>query len=320
MAKSVHSNADCRNPARLSVIKSVSALSPLNERWLSDACIRAALGSPPRQKSIQVFRNPILDRWLGRTHPALPALLFGPLIVVALVYARGRVAGQEFAGAFLGGLLGFTLLEYVLHRFVLHRPVGPARASRIAAFLRHGYHHAYPSDKGRLVLPPLVTIPFAVAIAVPAVLLLPFGEAAAAFAGTAAGYVTYDSTHWWLHHARPKWRVGRFLKRYHLLHHHHPSTGRFGVSTPLWDLVFGTYAPTRLPLADRKHRTSPLERTSSEPPTEASCTGPAARLESTGPVELPHRQLTQRSFGSSRESRARSRAELCPTRPPTRLT
>jgi len=153
------------------VIKSVSALSPLNERWLSDACVRAALGSPPRQKSIQVFRNPILDRWLGRTHPALPALLFGPLIVVALVYARGHVAGQDFAGAFLGGVLGFTLLEYLLHRFVLHRPVGPERASRIAAFLRHGNHHAYPSDEGRLVLPPLVTIPFAVAIAVPAVLL-----------------------------------------------------------------------------------------------------------------------------------------------------
>jgi len=273
------------------VIKSVSALSPLNERWLSDACIRAALGSPPRQKSIQVFRNPILDRWLGRTHPALPALLFGPLIVVALVYARGHVAGQDFAGAFLGGVLGFTLLEYLLHRFVLHRPVGPERASRIAAFLRHGYHHAYPSDEGRLVLPPLVTIPFAIAIAVPAVLLLPFGEAAAAFAGTAAGYVTYDSTHWWLHHARPKWRAGRFLKRYHLLHHHHPSAGRSGVSTPLWEeptLRHGCRWQTE------NTEPPPLERTSSEPPTEARCTGPAARSESTGPAPLPQPQLTSK--------------------------
>jgi sterol desaturase/sphingolipid hydroxylase (fatty acid hydroxylase superfamily) len=179
----------------------------------------------------------------------VPALLFGPVIVGALLYAVAHVALWVLVGAFLGGLLGLTLLEYSLHRFVLHRPVGVARASRIAAFLQHGYHHVYPNDEGRLVLPPMVTIPFALLVVAAYALLLPVGAAAAAFAGTATGYVAYDSMHWWLHHGRAKSRVGRWLKRYHLLHHHHHEAGRFGVSTPLWDFVFGTYVPTRLPAA-----------------------------------------------------------------------
>ncbi len=229
------------------MLKSVYELSPLHERWLTDVCIRAALDTPPRLKSIQVFRNPFMDRWFGRTHPAVPALMFSPLIVVAVLYARAGAPTLSWMGAFLGGLLGFTLLEYVLHRFLLHRPTGADRASRIAAFLRHGYHHAYPGDEGRLVLPPMVTIPFAIAVAAGYALILPIAVAAAAFAGTATGYVAYDSVHWWLHHGHTKSRAGRWLKRYHLLHHHQHEAARFGVSTPLWDFVFGTYAPARVP-------------------------------------------------------------------------
>lgn len=236
------------------MLRSVSELSPLHERWLTEVCVHAALGEAPRQQSIQVFRNPFMDRWLGRTHPAVPALLFSPLIVASAFFAHSRLVLWGWVGAFLGGLLGLTLLEYLLHRFVLHRRVGPDRASRIAAFLHHGYHHVYPNDEGRLVLPPMVTLPFAVVVFAVYALVLPTGVAAAAFAGTATGYVAYDSMHWWLHHGRARSRVGRWLKRYHLLHHHHQEGGRFGVSSPLWDLVFGTYVRTKIPAAARAQR------------------------------------------------------------------
>ena len=241
------------------MLKSVYELSPLHERWLTDVCIRAALEAPPRLKSIQVFRNPFMDRWFGRTHPAVPAVLFGPLIVAALLYAGTHVSALSWVGAFLAGLLGFTLLEYVLHRFVLHRPIGADRASRIAAFLHHGYHHAYPSDEGRLVLPPMVTIPFALGLIALYTLMFPLAVAAAVFAGTATGYVAYDSVHWWLHHGHTKSRAGRWLKRYHLLHHHQHNAARFGVSTPLWDFVFGTYAPARVSPRSRARSAGQVE-------------------------------------------------------------
>jgi sterol desaturase/sphingolipid hydroxylase (fatty acid hydroxylase superfamily) len=65
------------------------------------------------------------------------------------------------------------------------------------------------------------------------------------FAGTALGYLAYDYIHFYTHHARPRHAVGRWLRRYHLLHHHDQEEARFGVSSPLWDLVFGTYRPLR---------------------------------------------------------------------------
>jgi dihydroceramide fatty acyl 2-hydroxylase len=233
---------------QLDVAKMNSKPAP-GEQWLSDVCLRAAFGDPPRQRSIQVFRNPFIDRWFGRTHPAVPALVFAPLVVTALLYGQAHASIGFLIAAFVAGFLGLTLLEYVLHRFLLHRTPGPDRASQIAAFLRHGYHHVYPNDEGRLVLPPMATLPMGVGVAAVYALCLSPGVAAAAFAGTAAGYIAYDSMHWWLHHGRSNSRAGRWLKRYHLLHHHQGIEARFGVSTPLWDFVFGTYAPTRLPAA-----------------------------------------------------------------------
>ncbi len=35
-------------------------------------------------------------------------------------------------------------------------------------------------------------------------------------------------------------RVGRWLKRYHMIHHHTGIAARYGVSSPLWDYVFRT--------------------------------------------------------------------------------
>ncbi len=34
--------------------------------------------------------------------------------------------------------------------------------------------------------------------------------------------------------------LGQWLKHHHVLHHYQDFTKRFGVSTPLWDYVFGT--------------------------------------------------------------------------------
>jgi sterol desaturase/sphingolipid hydroxylase (fatty acid hydroxylase superfamily) len=60
------------------------------------------------------------------------------------------------------------------------------------------------------------------------------------FAGTSAGYITYDWVHYYTHHFRPKTRFGRYLRRYHMEHHYRDSDSHFGISSPLWDWVFGT--------------------------------------------------------------------------------
>jgi sterol desaturase/sphingolipid hydroxylase (fatty acid hydroxylase superfamily) len=65
----------------------------------------------------------------------------------------------------------------------------------------------------------------------------------ATMAGLLTGYIAYDMTHYYTHHGKPRSRVGKYLKRYHLAHHHKEPDRLFGVSNPLWDVVFRTGMP-----------------------------------------------------------------------------
>jgi sterol desaturase/sphingolipid hydroxylase (fatty acid hydroxylase superfamily) len=95
----------------------------------------------------------------------------------------------------------------------------------------------------RLVMPPSVSIPLALAFYGLFVLVL--GSLAPAFgSGFLAGYLAYDMTHYHMHHHIPRTAVGRWLRELHMRHHFQDDTAGFGVSAPWWDLVFGT-APAR---------------------------------------------------------------------------
>ncbi len=54
------------------------------------------------------------------------------------------------------------------------------------------------------------------------------------------GYLIYDITHYATHHFTMRRGIFKFLKRYHLKHHYKTPDLRYGVSSPLWDWVFGT--------------------------------------------------------------------------------
>ncbi len=59
-------------------------------------------------------------------------------------------------------------------------------------------------------------------------------------AGFVLGYMTYDLTHYYIHHFNPKTKLGLRLKKHHMLHHFKDPDSRFGVSNTVWDAVFGT--------------------------------------------------------------------------------
>ncbi len=58
------------------------------------------------------------------------------------------------------------------------------------------------------------------------------------------GYLAYDWTHYYTHHFRPRRGLGKWLRTYHLRHHYHDPNAYFGISSPLWDLLFGTFHGT----------------------------------------------------------------------------
>lgn len=160
-----------------------------------------------------------------------------PFIAAALLASAlciGTVLKYELVAAMIGALL-WTLVEYILHRAFLHH---------LPYFSDlHDHHHRAPRD---LIATPLwLSLLFTLtAVLFPASIILGFGCGAFFTAGMILGYLGYAIVHHGLHH----WHVGRrsYLyraKRRHALHHAFHDKGNFGVSTPLWDHVFGTSIP-----------------------------------------------------------------------------
>src|SRR5438045_2986065 len=54
------------------------------------------------------------------------------------------------------------------------------------------------------------------------------------------GYVCYDMLHYATHHFAMKRGIWLWLKQYHLRHHFKDDHVGYGISSPLWDLVFRT--------------------------------------------------------------------------------
>jgi sterol desaturase/sphingolipid hydroxylase (fatty acid hydroxylase superfamily) len=192
-----------------------------------------------RNETVRMFDNNVLE-FFSHSHPSVPLILFLPIIAYTL-YLSHWEKGLSFlatAGLFVAGLLVWTLFEYVMHRYVFHYRSKSPWAQRLH-FVVHGSHHDYPNDTSRISTPPSISLPVAVVFYLLCILVLGrFGPAV--FAGLALGYVCYETVHYAVHHFAMKQGVWKWLKHYHLRHHFHDDHTGYGVSSPLWDFVFGT--------------------------------------------------------------------------------
>ena len=194
--------------------------------------------SPP------LFRSRFLD-FFSRIHPAAPAVLFGPAIVVLVVLGANDGQGAfEIVGLALAGFLLWTLTEYWLHRKLFHWDPDHPIGHRLH-FIIHGVHHDHPNDRMRLVMPPAASIPLAALFFGAFWLVVGLPAAYPLFAGFLVGYLAYDYTHYYLHHFVPKSQLGKRLREQHMRHHFQDHRYGFGVSSPLWDRVFRTLPRTR---------------------------------------------------------------------------
>jgi len=188
--------------------------------------------SPP------LFQSDFLN-FFSRVHPAVPAVIFLPAIIAVewIGADRGYGAGQLVLLT-LAGIAFWTLTEYWLHRLVFHWEPDNSVGRRMH-FIIHGIHHDHPNDKLRLVMPPSVSIPLAALFFLGFWLVL--GEGAyPVFGGFILGYLVYDYTHYYVHHFVPKSRFGKVLREHHMRHHFQDHRYGYGVSSPIWDLVFRT--------------------------------------------------------------------------------
>jgi sterol desaturase/sphingolipid hydroxylase (fatty acid hydroxylase superfamily) len=59
--------------------------------------------------------------------------------------------------------------------------------------------------------------------------------------GFGVGYLSYDMVHYALHHIEAHGNnYFKKLQRYHNMHHYSGQDAAYGVTSKLWDMVFGT--------------------------------------------------------------------------------
>jgi sterol desaturase/sphingolipid hydroxylase (fatty acid hydroxylase superfamily) len=167
-------------------------------------------------------------------------ILYSVLVIASVAFAlRGSRSDQLlWVRAAIAGVGGWTLVEYLLHRFVFHR-------MPLIADLHHA-HHAAP--RAYLSTPTWVSLVVLGGLFfVPIWRLFTLNVAFGAVTGLVTGWLWYGFVHHVIHYRRPR-RLAVALKatsHRHLLHHSASGSGNYGVTTPIWDYVFGTNMSSR---------------------------------------------------------------------------
>ena len=192
----------------------------------------------------RLFKNEYIE-YLTKTHPLVIWGIYLPMIIFMLYYSSvvAGVAMVHIVFIFLAGVFFWTLFEYTIHRFAFHFIAESERAMKIV-YIIHGNHHEYPRDKERLFMPPLPSIILASVIFSSMFFLAQSlgvrENVFAFFPGFMLGYLMYGTMHYAIHAWNPPYKFMKPLWRNHHLHHYKNEHRGFGVSTTLWDRIFGT--------------------------------------------------------------------------------
>ncbi len=193
-----------------------------------------------RPNGMPIFRNHFIEYRIARAHPLVP--FFWVIPVSTLLFLKGleyRPFTQSL-GLLVVGFLSWTLIEYVIHMFLFHKKITPTTPPRIKflVFMLHGYHHEFPNDPTRLVMPIILAWPLGTLLGFCFWLILGSSLFFAFYGGLLLGYLAYDAVHYYEHYVQPTSALGKFMRKFHAIHHFMDENKNFGISTPIWDKVF----------------------------------------------------------------------------------
>lgn len=197
------------------------------------------LERPDNNGTAIMFDNPIMER-ISRTHISIPITMFLVFAGISLYYALTDTSISLGTGllVMLAGYIFFTFVEYMMHKYFFHmEPDTPIKDK--LQYSVHGVHHDYPKDKDRLAMPPFVSAAYA------AISYLLFNLILGDFSfyflpGFLVGYASYLGVHYIVHAFNPPKNFLKILWVNHAIHHYKDPDIAFGVSTPIWDIIFGT--------------------------------------------------------------------------------
>lgn len=186
-----------------------------------------------------LFKNPIVES-LTKSSPAI-SFSFYFLVLVAFIvlnFLFGLRSPFWSLVLYFSGIIFWTLFEYLMHRYFFHLESKYSILNKLV-YMLHGIHHKFPRDRERMIMPPFP------GLLIMGILFLIFnlimGNLNFIFlAGIITGYLVYSFIHFSIHSFKPPFKIFRKLWMHHIDHHYKNGEKGFGVSSPLWDIIFGT--------------------------------------------------------------------------------
>ncbi len=193
-----------------------------------------------RHQAGRMFENNFLEA-CSKVHPSVPFLFYIPLTVAFFGWALyGGKTTVGMSALFVPlGVLTWTGMEYSLHRYFFHWE-GNGPFTRRVHEIAHGYHHKYPDDAKRLVMPLGASIPVALVLIGLLWLVGHPAQTIPYMIGIVWGYLSYDFIHWSTHHHTPRTAWGKALRAHHMAHHFATPDRNFGISNMWVDVLVGS--------------------------------------------------------------------------------
>lgn len=196
---------------------------------------------PKNTGTKRLFESPVLEK-LSRTHISIPLSIFFIYSSALLYWSVTHTALNALVtiGMFALGFVSFTWVEYMAHRYLFHMSTSTKSREKLQ-YTIHGVHHEFPKDKDRLAMPPLLSITISTLLLF--LFRLIMGDLVFSFLpGFLTGYAFYLSIHYMVHAFPPPKNFFKVLWVNHSIHHYKEGEYVFGVSSPLWDYIYGTMA------------------------------------------------------------------------------
>lgn len=137
---------------------------------------------------------------------------------------------------FIFGCLAWTFAEYALHNWYGHKAKGKNEFSR--EHLAHHTNTSYFASDWKKAIATVKIVPF-IFIAISYFSGLLYGSIFTF--GFLLMYSTYEIIHRRIHTHEPKNFYSKFIRKHHAYHHFSNPRYNHGVTSPIWDFVFGTY-------------------------------------------------------------------------------
>ncbi len=189
------------------------------------------------QDKARYFKNPLFES-LAYTSALILNLVFIPIALFFVFFSFHEHSIWMTCLGIFAGLFLWTFVEYIMHRFAFHFKFKNEKLKRLHAIF-HLSHHKFIHDKRKYQTLMLLSLPSAILYYYLLKLLLGI-YTEPVFAGIIIGYVLYEFTHASTHRMKMDFLPVRHIKQHHMYHHFLDSEKNFGVTSPLWDIIFKT--------------------------------------------------------------------------------